>query len=232
MGSNLPLIQLSQINKKYQVGDRWVPILQDISLTLNQGELVAVVGPSGSGKSTLMNLIGLLDNSDSGSYYLKGRDVAQLTSDQLAAERNLNIGFIFQQFNLLPRFTVTQNLQLPLIYRRENPVVMEKKINAVLEEVAMSAYASYKPTQLSGGQQQRVAIARALVGSPKIILADEPTGALDSKTGEEIMRLFLNLHSEGRTVILITHDKKVASLCHRIITIGDGMIASDVVNGY
>ncbi|WP_308423376.1 ABC transporter ATP-binding protein [Legionella impletisoli] len=199
-------------------------VLKGLSLTIHQGELVAIVGPSGSGKSTLMNIIGLLDKPSSGIYALNGQDTAGLSPDELALLRNQHIGFIFQQFNLLPRFTALQNVGLPLTYRNVSDLLINQRVERALMRVNMRDFSSHRPNQLSGGQQQRVAIARALVTDPNVILADEPTGALDSKTGKEIMNLFLALHQEGRTIIIVTHDEKIADLCTRKIVLADGEI--------
>lgn len=221
------LIALKDIVKSYQIGGVHSQVLKEISLTINEGELVAIVGASGSGKSTLMNIIGLLDKADGGNYLLQGRNTANITDDALADLRNQTIGFVFQQFNLLPRFNTIQNVALPLTYR--NVAANEMKIRAeqALNRVGMEPFCLHKPMQMSGGQQQRVAIARALVGEPQVILADEPTGALDSRTGKEVMELFLALNKEGRTIIIITHDEQVAELCPRRITLADGQIVTE-----
>ena len=222
------LIELKNVSKKYRVGDVVTTVLKGVSLRVNRGEMIAIVGPSGSGKSTLMNLIGLLDKADEGDYLLNHQNISTLSNDELASLRNKHIGFVFQQFNLLPRFNTIQNVGLPLVYRKElQALVCQKKITTVLEKVGMAAFADHRPSQLSGGQQQRVAIARALVGSPEVILADEPTGALDSATGKEIMDLFLTLNHEGRTIVLVTHDEKIANQCNRILTMKDGHIIGD-----
>ncbi len=228
--SGSPLIQLSSLIKAYSLEGVSTTVLKEVSLTVHQGDLLAIVGASGSGKSTLMNIIGLLDKADSGTYILKNRNVAGLTDDEIAMLRNQSIGFVFQQFNLLPRFTAMQNVALPLIYRGENAGETKEKVLKALEHVGMRQYAHHRPTQLSGGQQQRVAIARALVTEPQVILADEPTGALDSKTGTEVMNLFLALHAEGRTIIMVTHDEHVAAQCKRQITIADGHIVGESVS--
>lgn len=199
-------------------------VLKKVSLTVNEGDLLAIVGASGSGKSTLMNIMGLLDKADTGTYLLKNRNVAALTDDELADLRNQNIGFVFQQFNLLPRFNAIQNVALPLVYRGVGAVEIKERVLAALECVGMYQYAHHRPTQLSGGQQQRVAIARALVTQPQVILADEPTGALDSRTGTEVMNLFLTLHDQGCSIIMITHDEQIAGLCKRRITLVDGVV--------
>jgi putative ABC transport system ATP-binding protein len=223
----MPLILLRHIIKKYQIGSTESTVLNDISLAVDEGDLLAIVGASGSGKSTLMNIIGLLDKAESGQYLLLGKDVAGLSDDQLALLRNQRIGFVFQQFNLLPRFTAEQNIALPLTYRNLPPQKIKQRVFDALARVGMQSFAAHRPTQLSGGQQQRIAIARALVSEPQVILADEPTGALDSNTGKEIMKLFLALHAEGRTIIMVTHDEQVAGQCARRITLADGEIIND-----
>lgn len=222
-----PLIQLTDLIKTYSLEGISTTVLKNVSLNVYEGDLLAIVGASGSGKSTLMNIIGLLDKADSGTYTLKNRNVANLTADESADIRNQSIGFVFQQFNLLPRFTALQNVALPLIYRGVPNHEINQKVMDVLKRVGMERFAGHKPTQLSGGQQQRVAIARALVTQPEVILADEPTGALDSRTGAEVMALFLALHAEGRTLILITHDEHVAGLCPRRITLADGVVVAE-----
>lgn len=222
-----PLIELNQLHKQYLLHETSIPVLKNISLSIQKGELLAIKGASGSGKSTLMNIIGLLDSADSGDYFFGAHNIKNLTSDELALMRNQQIGFVFQQFNLLPRLTATQNIALPFSYRRVLKTAVQHKIAQVLERVGMSDYALRKPVQLSGGQQQRIAIARALVTEPEVILADEPTGALDSQTGQDIMRLFLDLHAEGRTIIIVTHDERIANMCSRQVIIGDGEIIGD-----
>ena len=223
----MSLISLTHIVKQYQIGTVESTVLKSISLAVDAGEMLAIVGASGSGKSTLMNIIGLLDKADSGDYILRGSNVAGLNADQLATLRNQHIGFVFQQFNLLPRFSAAQNVALPLTYRDVSPQAIKQRVNDVLARVGMRSFATHCPTQLSGGQQQRIAIARALVGEPQVILADEPTGALDSATGKEIMALFTALHKEGRTLILVTHDERVAAQCRRRITLSDGQIVAE-----
>lgn len=218
------LISLDKICKSYALDGIVTQVLKQVSLEIQPGEMVAIVGASGSGKSTLMNLLGLLDKADSGSYLLDGRPVSGLNEDELADLRNRQIGFVFQQFNLLPRFNAAQNVALPLNYRQCEAEEIRDRVNQALSHVGMSAYHHHKPGQLSGGQQQRVAIARALVSQPQVILADEPTGALDSKTGSEVMQLFHSLHQEGRTLILITHDEQIAAQCQRRICLADGQI--------
>ena len=227
MNKSTPMIVLQQVIKKYRIGAVESTVLKGISLAIKQGELLAIVGASGSGKSTLMNILGLLDKADEGQYLLQGQDVASFTGDQLALLRNQYIGFVFQQFNLLPRFSAEQNIALPLVYRNESASMIKKKVLEVLKRVGMQSFGAHRPTQLSGGQQQRIAIARALVSEPKVILADEPTGALDSNTGKDIMQLFLALHDEGRTLIVVTHDQKIATQCSRRIHLADGSIVRE-----
>ena len=222
-----PLIRLEQITRQYGSVPQTQTVLREVSLSIFPGELLAILGPSGSGKSTLMNIIGLLDHSDHGHYYLHDHHVNVLADDVCSELRNRYIGFVFQQFNLLPRLTALHNVMLPLMYRATPLANAEEKALATLELVGMGPYASRRPVHLSGGQQQRVAIARALVGDPEVILADEPTGALDSATGKEIMSLFLKLNEQGRTVILITHDQRVAEQCRRRVHLVDGEIAQD-----
>ena len=218
----MALIELINITKRYRIGEVQRDVLKNVSLNVNAGEMLAIVGTSGSGKSTLMNLIGLLDHIDDGQYRLQNQLMNGLNDDERARLRNQYIGFVFQQFNLLPRFTAVQNVALPLMYRNLPIAQATKQAMDALSRVGMEIYAAHRPTQLSGGQQQRVAIARALVGEPDVILADEPTGALDGVTGREIMTLFLNLHQEGRTVILVTHDPQIAAQCTRQIRLSDG----------
>ena len=221
------LIQLTDLVKTYSLEGASTTVLKKVSLSVHEGDMLAIVGASGSGKSTLMNIIGLLDKVDSGTYMLNNKNVANLTPDESADIRNQSIGFVFQQFNLLPRFTALQNVALPLIYRGVPNHEINQKVMDVLKHVDMERFAGHKPTQLSGGQQQRIAIARALVTEPQVILADEPTGALDSRTGAEVMALFLALHAQGRTLILITHDEQVANLCPRRITLADGEVVAE-----
>lgn len=223
----MPLIALTNIEKKYKIGLVERTVLKALSVTIHAGELVAIVGASGSGKSTLMNIIGLLDKPDAGEYLLQGRPVAALTDDESAWLRNQHMGFVFQQFNLLSRFSAAQNVALPLTYRSLSSEHIASEVHEALARVGMASFAAHRPTELSGGQQQRVAIARALVAAPQVLLADEPTGALDSKTGQEIMALFLTLHAEGRTVILVTHDEDIAAQCKRRITLADGQLISE-----
>lgn len=221
------LIQISNLVKSYALEGVTTQVLKQVSLKVMTGDLLAIVGASGSGKSTLMNIMGLLDKADSGEYWLQQRNVAELDQEELASLRNRHIGFVFQQFNLLPRFNAMQNVALPLIYRNMGAEETEQRVMQALSRVGMQAFARHRPTQLSGGQQQRVAIARALVGEPSLILADEPTGALDSRTGAEVLNLFLALHAEGRTLILVTHDEHIARRCPRRITLADGQIVTE-----
>jgi len=221
------VIKTEGLAKVYEMGAEQVHALSGIDVEIRKGEYVAIMGPSGSGKSTLMNLIGCLDSPSSGKYWLAGRLVSELDDDELAYIRNKEIGFVFQTFNLLPRATALHNVELPLIYNGTSAEERIEKAKKALERVDLTSRMSHKPNELSGGQRQRVAIARALVNSPSIVLADEPTGNLDSKTGDEIMALFKNLHSQGNTIILVTHEHDIAQNAHRIIFIRDGKIASD-----
>jgi putative ABC transport system ATP-binding protein len=213
--------------KVYEMGAEQVHALRGVDLEIRKGEYVAIMGPSGSGKSTLMNLIGCLDSPSSGRYWLAGRLVSELDDDELAYIRNKEIGFVFQTFNLLPRATALHNVELPLIYNGTPAEERVEKAKTALQRVDLGQRMHHKPNELSGGQRQRVAIARALVNDPSIVLADEPTGNLDSKTGEEIMNLFANLHRQGNTIILVTHEMDIAQHAHRVIFIRDGKIASD-----
>jgi putative ABC transport system ATP-binding protein len=221
------VIRTEALAKVYQMGTEEVHALRGVDLEIHKGEYVAIMGPSGSGKSTLMNLIGCLDSPSSGRYWLAGRLVSELDDDELAYIRNKEIGFVFQTFNLLPRATALHNVELPLIYSGTPAEERIERAKHALERVDLGPRMSHKPNELSGGQRQRVAIARALVNNPSIVLADEPTGNLDSKTGEEIMNLFENLHGQGNTIILVTHEMDIAQHAHRVIFIRDGKIASD-----
>jgi ABC-type antimicrobial peptide transport system, ATPase component len=221
----MAIVQMEQITKHYRMGGQRYTALQHISLEVQQGEFVAIQGPSGSGKSTLMNIMGCLDTADSGTYMLEGRRVSAMSDNQLADVRNMRIGFIFQNYNLIPSLTAYDNVELPLIYRGVTGNERKRSVLETLESVGLGEYLHHRPAELSGGQQQRVAIARALATNPSILLADEPTGALDSHTGKEIMALLAKLHAEGRTIILITHDQAVASYADRILYIRDGAIA-------
>lgn len=218
------ILKMKGITKEYVLGDEVSKVLKGIDLEVYKGEFLAILGPSGSGKSTLMNIIGCLDVPTEGEYYLNNRLIADEDEAALAAIRNKEIGFIFQSFQLLQRQTVFSNVELPLIYGNVHDRERKKKVNEVLEKVGLSEKAGYYPNQLSGGQQQRVAIARAMAVNPTILLADEPTGALDQKTGKQIMELFHELNDEGRTIIMITHDRHIASHASRIVTILDGNI--------
>jgi putative ABC transport system ATP-binding protein len=221
------VIKTEELTKVYEMGAEQVHALRGIDLEIRKGEYVAIMGPSGSGKSTLMNLIGCLDSPTGGRYWLAGRLVSDLDDDELAYIRNKEIGFVFQTFNLLPRATALHNVELPLIYNGTPAEERIEKAKKALERVDLAPRMHHKPNELSGGQRQRVAIARALVNSPSIVLGDEPTGNLDSKTGEEIMGLFSNLHQQGNTIILVTHEHDIAQHAHRVIFIRDGKIASD-----
>jgi putative ABC transport system ATP-binding protein len=221
------VIRTENLTKVYEMGAEQVHALSGIDVEIHKGEYVAIMGPSGSGKSTLMNLIGCLDSPSSGRYWLAGRLVSELDDDELAYIRNKEIGFVFQTFNLLPRATALHNVELPLIYNGTPAEERIERAKKALERVDLIPRMSHKPNELSGGQRQRVAIARALVNNPSIVLADEPTGNLDSKTGEEIMNLFENLHEQGNTIILVTHEMDIAQHAHRVIFIRDGKIASD-----
>lgn len=221
------LIQIQNLSKTYQLGDIQVNALQQLNLNIKQNEYVAIMGPSGSGKSTLMNIIGCLDVLSEGNYVLNEQDVSNLSDDQLAEIRNKEIGFVFQTFNLLPRANALHNVELPLIYNGTNRVQRKEQAEQALFKVGLADRAAHKPNELSGGQRQRVAIARALINNPSIILADEPTGNLDSKTGEEIMQILKDLHRAGNTIILVTHEEEIASQSERIIRLLDGQIVSD-----
>jgi len=221
----IKMIRLSNIRKTYQMGDTAVPALRGVSLTIQAGEFMAIMGPSGSGKSTLMHVLGLLDVPESGTYELLGQDVSKLGEDELAALRSKSIGFVFQQFNLLPRTTALENVALPLLYSSNGSDFLGPQRR--LEEVGLGSRIRHKPNELSGGQQQQVAIARALVNDPKIILADEPTGNLDSQSGKEIMDILSGLNARGITVILVTHEAEIAKYARRVIRMRDGMIQTD-----
>lgn len=218
-------IIIDSLGKSYQNGRESTEVLRDVSLKVNDGEWIAIVGPSGSGKSTLMNIIGCLDRFDKGRYYLDGNDIRLLKEDQLAEIRNKRIGFVFQSFNLLPQYTAVENVELPLLYNNIAPKTARHEAQKILETLGLKDRLTYKPPQLSGGQKQRVAIARAIVNSPALILADEPTGSLDSKTGREVLDIFRYLQSLQKTVVMVTHDPGIAREANRIILIRDGQIS-------
>lgn len=224
------IIKTTDISRTYQMGSETIRALRSVSIDINQGEYVSFMGPSGSGKSTLMNLIGCLDTPSGGQYVLNGNDVSDMTENELAEIRNKEIGFVFQTFNLLPRASSLENVALPLIYAGFNKSEREEKALKALEGVGLGNRAHHKPNELSGGQRQRVAIARALVNDPSIILADEPTGNLDSKTSYDIMDLFADLHDKGNTIIMVTHEDDIAQYSHRIVRMRDGLIETDVKN--
>jgi putative ABC transport system ATP-binding protein len=225
--ANTPIIRLHDIRKSYLMGKQPLPVLKGVSLNIRKNEYVALMGPSGSGKSTLMNILGCLDTPTEGTYILNGQDVSKMADDDLADVRNIEIGFVFQQFNLLPRLSAVENVALPLVYagipRRER---LERAMG-VLEKVHLADRSHHKPNELSGGQAQRVAIARALINNPSLILADEPTGNLDTKTSIEIMDIFTAIQAAGNTVVLVTHEEDIANYAHRIVRLRDGLIESD-----
>lgn len=224
------LIIIKNLRKTYQIGEETINALKDVSLTIYKNEYVALMGPSGSGKSTLMNMLGCLDSPSAGEYILNNLSVAKMSDNQLAEVRNKQIGFVFQTFNLLPRSTTLENVALPLIYAGYAKAERDKRAAEVLNSVGLGNRMNHKPNELSGGQRQRVAVARALVNNPAIILADEPTGNLDSKTSVEIMGLFEEIHNKGNTVILVTHEEDIALHAHRIVRLKDGLIESDTPN--
>jgi putative ABC transport system ATP-binding protein len=225
-----PIIDIKGITRDFQLGSETVYVLKGIDLLINKGEYVALMGPSGSGKSTLMNILGCLDTPTSGSYILNGKQVSEMHDDELAEIRNKEIGFVFQTFNLMPRTTALDNVALPMVYAGFSKEARNNRATEVLTQVGLSDRMDHKPNQLSGGQRQRVAVGRALVNKPSIILADEPTGNLDSKTSIEIMKLFGEIHANGNTVILVTHEEEIAAHAHRIIRLRDGIIEKDFQN--
>ncbi len=224
------ILQLDQIRKSYYLGKQELPVLKGISLGISKNEYVALMGPSGSGKSTLMNILGCLDSPTGGRYILNGKDVSRMEDDELAAVRNKEIGFVFQQFNLLPRLTAAENVALPLIYSGISKKERVERAEDVLEKVKLSDRMHHKPNELSGGQCQRVAIARALINNPAIILADEPTGNLDSKTSHEIMNILGKIHDDGNTIVLVTHEEDISQFAHRVVRLRDGLVESDKIN--
>lgn len=223
---NESVIELVDLCKSYQVGDMEVPILKSIDLSVKKGEFVAIMGPSGSGKSTLMNMIGCLDRPTCGKVVVMGKDVNRLSEVELARLRGIEIGFVFQTFNLVPRLSAIQNVELPTYANKKEGIDGRKRAQELIELVGLQNRMNYKPTELSGGQQQRVAIARALINDPSLILADEPTGNLDSKTGNEIMNIFTDLHDKGRTIIMITHDPELTGYADRVVHLRDGVIGA------
>ena len=230
MNTSEPVIQIKQIVRNFQLGSETIKVLKSIDLNINRGDYVALMGPSGSGKSTLMNILGCLDTPTSGDYLLNGQNVSRMTDNELADIRNREIGFIFQTFNLLPRSTALDNVILPLIYAGKTKVERQAAAEKTLTQVGLSDRMTHKPNELSGGQRQRVAIARALVNNPSILLADEPTGNLDSKTSDEIMGLLHEIHQKGNTIIIVTHEEDIAKHAHRIIRLRDGVIEDDYLN--
>ncbi len=223
----MDLVKLEKINKTYKMGDIVVNALSDINLQVKYGEYIAILGPSGSGKSTLMNVLGCLDKPSSGKYFLDNKDVSDLSRNELATVRNQKIGFIFQSFNLLDYCSALENVALPLVYRGVSRAERLERAREILEQVGLGDRVGHKPNELSGGQKQRVAVARALVSEPEVILADEPTGNLDSKSGEDVMNLFSKLSDSGKTIIVVTHDQKLAKRMRRVIEISDGKVKSD-----
>jgi putative ABC transport system ATP-binding protein len=225
-----PLITIKDIGRKYVIGTEIIHAIKSVSLTINKGEFVALMGPSGSGKSTLMNILGCLDTPTKGDYILNGINVSQMTENQLAEVRNSEIGFVFQTFNLLPRNSALDNVALPLVYAGVSKEQRQERARKTLENVGLGHRVDHRPNELSGGQRQRVAVARALINDPSIILADEPTGNLDTKTSIEIMGLIEDIHDKGNTIILVTHEEDIAQHAHRIVRMRDGLVENDYVN--
>jgi putative ABC transport system ATP-binding protein len=226
----MEIIRTTNISRRYVMGEEVIQALKDVTISVNKGEYVAFMGPSGSGKSTLMNIVGCLDTPTSGRYILNNQDVSEMTENELATVRNKEIGFVFQTFNLLPRQSSLENVALPLIYAGYNKADRIEKAMLALKGVGLENRAGHKPNELSGGQRQRVAIARALVNDPSILLADEPTGNLDTKTSYEIMDLFDQLYSKGNTIVMVTHEDDIAQYAHRIVRLRDGLVESDKIN--
>ncbi|MCE4217358.1 ABC transporter ATP-binding protein [Aquirufa antheringensis] len=224
------IIETQSISKRYVMGEEVIDALKDVTISVNKGEYVAFMGPSGSGKSTLMNIVGCLDTPTTGKYILNGQDVSEMSENELAAVRNKEIGFVFQTFNLLPRQSALENVALPLIYAGYSKKERTEIALRTLKGVGLDNRALHKPNELSGGQRQRVAVARALVNDPSILLADEPTGNLDTKTSYEIMDLFDQLHKKGNTIVMVTHEDDIAQYAHRIIRLRDGVVESDIIN--
>lgn len=222
------LLSLRDITKVYKTGKIDLKVLKEVSLDIEEGDFVSIIGPSGSGKSTFMNIIGCLDTPSRGTYHFEDKEISKYSEDELAEIRNIKIGFIFQKFNLLPKLTALENVELPLIYRGESQLVRRERAALLLNEVGLGERMLHKPVEMSGGEQQRVAIARALAGNPKIILADEPTGNLDSKSGAEVMRLLKELNAKGTTLVMITHDMEIASNGKRVLRIKDGELSQEV----
>ncbi len=223
------MIELSNVTKTYRMGEVDITVLSNVSLSVRSGELIAIMGPSGSGKSTLMNIIGCLDRPTNGTYRFEDREISAMTDDELASIRNVKIGFVFQTFNLLPRFSALKNVEVPLVYSGVPARLRKERAIPLLEQVGLSDRMYHRPTELSGGQQQRVSIARALVNHPPLLLADEPTGNLDSRSGSEILNILTGLNEQGVTIMIVTHDKDVAARCKRIINLKDGQIINDQV---
>lgn len=230
MSESKAIIELKGITREFNLGGEVIRALKGVDLFINRNEYLALMGPSGSGKSTLMNILGCLDTPTSGEYYLEGNDVSKSSDNELALVRNKQIGFIFQTFNLIPRLTTIENVALPLIYAGMSKKERDKRALEVLEQVGLSDRTKHKPNELSGGQRQRVAVARALVNNPSLILADEPTGNLDTKTSYEIMKLFDEIHTSGNTIVIVTHEEDIATYSHRIVRLRDGLVESDELN--